>query len=61
MPELCGMDEKCLGEKGQREVVGLGMRVQGTHWCLLVVERKPGSSRRCGQKARQQPTSRRIL
>lgn len=26
MPELCGTGENCLGEKGQREVVGLEMR-----------------------------------
>lgn len=26
MPELCGTGENCLGQKGQREVVGLEMR-----------------------------------
>lgn len=55
IPELCGEGEKCLGEKGQREVVGLGMRESrartGVCWWLNGsraaaggAARRPGSS-----------------
>ena len=51
MPELFGTGENCLGEKGQREVVGLEMREYRAHsgvsWWLngsRAAARRPDSS-----------------
>lgn len=59
MAKLHGRGEDCLGEKRQRETVGLAMR-QGMRWCVVVVDWKL-RSKGYSQKPREQPTLRKTL